>query len=496
MSDEAEEQWRNWQQALGPREEADRLQGRHYRDGSPDDTITYGSPDDTIAYGSDDSQEGFADEDVDPELVGLLRYHEVDGDQDDLEEENIDNNDEMAQAGAADIAALLAQLTQANIDRNARDVAADGRAAAAAIARGQEDVIRVQVQKIDKCEGDDKPKLRRWVRDLTTLQATQPGIVVTVAERTSRGNLADTLETFLADPVNAPRAGITWPAMRDNVELLLLGEAYGEVLRSEHRVLIQKAHETTGDWSERYLASAKSAYPEPWDAVTNQSLIALFAGGLIDRRMARDVGVVLRKPTLRETLNQARAYAGIEATMNLRDRDQVAAVTGDRAAEPIPRSPTVAAVAEDKKYKALEKQIAAISTQLGEFRAGTRKPPPGTPVECYNCGKPGHFARDCRGGPRRQDRGRGCTLARSPRNTACYNCGQEGHFARECQSTTHAPAQRGRGGGQRGGHQRGRGGHYNQQSVEPQRTAWTQRPAGHQQVAAATPYYDTNQGNW
>ena len=73
MSDEAEDQWRNWQQALGPIEEADRLQG----------------PDDTITYGSDDSQEGFADEDVD----GLLRYHEVDGDQDDLDEDDNDNEE-------------------------------------------------------------------------------------------------------------------------------------------------------------------------------------------------------------------------------------------------------------------------------------------------------------------------------------------------------------------------------------------------------------------
>ena len=261
MSDEAEEQWRNWQQALGPREEADRLQG----------------PDDTIGYGSDDSQEG-----------------EVDGDQDDLEEENIDNNDEMAQAAAADIAALLAQLTQANIDRNARDVAADGRAAAAALNRAAEDVIRVQVQKTDasrcrRCDGDEKPKLRRWVRDLNAINANHPGAAIAVAERTSRGNLTDTVETFLADPANGPRAGVTWPVLRDNIELLLLGEAYAEVLRSEHRVMIQKVHESTGDYSERYLHSAKAAYTEPWDAVANQSLIAIFAGGLIDRRMARDV---------------------------------------------------------------------------------------------------------------------------------------------------------------------------------------------------------------
>ena len=450
----------------------------------------------------EDSQADFAS--VDPELVGHYRYHEVEVDSEDGDSEvtqDYGNDiDEMAQPGAVDIAALLAQLTQANIDRGVREVAADGRAAAAALTRAAEDVIRVQVQKTDRCDGDEKPKLRRWLRDLNVINANHPGAAIAVAERTSKGNLADTIETFLADPVNGPRAGIAWPILRGNVELLLLGEAYAEVLRSEHRVMLQKAHETTGDWSERYLASAKSAYPEPWDAVTNQSLIALFAGGLIDRRMARDVGVVLRKPTLRETLNQARAYAGIEATMNLRDRDQISAVTEtvEKVSKPSPA--TVAAVAENDRFMKLEKQIASIGTKMGEMRTGTRKPPTGG-IECYSCGKIGHYARDCRGtGPRRGGqgpRGRGRIPARPVRTTGCYNCGEEGHFARECPG-----AQKGHGhqrGGQRGGgHQRGTFlSTYNTQayySPEQQRDAGYQRPA-QQQVAAAATYYD-NQGNW
>ena len=220
----------------------------------------------------EDSQAGFADEDVDPELVGLYAYHG------DIEE---DEQDEMAQPGAADIAALLAQLTQANIDRNARDVAADGRAAAAAIARGQEDLVKLQVQKVDRCIGDDKPKLRRWIRDVSAIHANHPGAAVAVAERTGRENLADTIEAFMT--ANAPRAGITWPALRGNIKTLLLGEAYGEVLRAEHRTIRQKPHESTTIYSERYLSSAKNAYEEPWDRITNQALIALFAEGLIDK---------------------------------------------------------------------------------------------------------------------------------------------------------------------------------------------------------------------
>ena len=138
--------------------------------------------------------------DDDSEAEGLeieLRRAEAELDLDEtVAYENEDNEDNMA-AAQVDIAALLAQLTQANIDQTQRNIDIDARAVNAAQARGREDTIRAQVSRIDKCEGDDKPKLRRWVRDLNTLHVAHPGVVVEVAERTSRGNLSDTIEEVL-----------------------------------------------------------------------------------------------------------------------------------------------------------------------------------------------------------------------------------------------------------------------------------------------------------
>ena len=66
----------------------------------------------------------------------------------------------------------------------------------------------------------------------------------------------------------------------------------------------------------------------------NKQLIAQFAEGLTDKQTGRDVGITIRKATLRESINQAQGYASLESNMRLsREEYETAAVETAEEAE-------------------------------------------------------------------------------------------------------------------------------------------------------------------
>jgi len=48
---------------------------------------------------------------------------------------------------------------------------------------------------------------------------------------------------------------------------------------------------------------------------------------------------------------------------------------------------------------------------------------------CFNCGKPGHLARDC---PQKSNAKNNTPQDNTTSKNSCFNCGKPGHRARDC----------------------------------------------------------------